>query len=60
MADEADIAQDYAERLIADGLARVNRTIPVGVPGECEYCGNDSPRLIGRACAPCRTLYKLP
>lgn len=60
MADEADIAQDYAERLIADGLARVPRTIPVGVAGECEHCGNDSPRLIGGACAPCRMRHKLP
>ena len=34
--------------------------IPVGQPGECEYCGHESKRLVGGACAPCRDRYGLP
>ena len=34
--------------------------IPVGQPGECEYCGLESKRLVGGACAPCRDRYGLP
>ena len=34
--------------------------IPVGQPGECEYCGFESKRLVGGACAPCRDKYGLP
>ena len=34
--------------------------IPIGRPGECEYCGHESKRLVGGACAPCRDRYGLP
>jgi RNA polymerase-binding transcription factor DksA len=62
MADVIDIANDRAladnERAIADARA-VAAAIPAGTPGECERCGQDSPRLVGGACAPCRTRYRL-
>ena len=29
-------------------------SMPVGEPGECCSCGDPSPRLVGRKCAPCR------
>lgn len=34
--------------------------MPVGQPGECRLCGEQSPRLVGKACARCRDLHKLP
>lgn len=37
-----------------------NYTIPKGSAGECEYCGEQSPRLINSACARCRDQYRLP
>jgi hypothetical protein len=63
MADEIDQANDRTmadnERAIADARA-VAAAIPLGTPGECERCGQDSQRLVGGACAPCRTRYRLP
>jgi hypothetical protein len=35
-------------------LRAARAAVPVGVPGECEQCGGDSPRLVGGRCAPCR------
>lgn len=61
MADPIDNAQDR-EQLDRE-LAIASRPSPVlapGAPGDCEYCGEWSGRLIGDACAPCRDRYKLP
>lgn len=62
MADVCDIAQDLidqeAERTLQK--ARIPFTLAAGEPGECEYCGNDSGRLIDRICAPCRDSRGLP
>lgn len=54
---ERDSILDEANlKVIRDRAA----AIPVGSPGECEYCGFDSKRLVGGACAPCRDKYGLP
>lgn len=62
MADIADMAQDIieqeAERTLAK--ARTPFTLAAGEPGECEYCGKASGRLIDGICAPCRDAYGLP
>ncbi len=63
MADIIDTANDYAE---ADTERAINaaRTeaaqIPSGIPGDCDFCGEWSGRLVGGACAPCRDARKLP
>lgn len=70
--DEADIAGQNEEFLrSADiGVARAQAAkIPAGVSGECEKCGDESPRLVlcddpkdGKilACARCRDERNLP
>lgn len=62
MADEIDIANDRAqadnERAIA--AARAGADLPHGEPGDCDYCGEWSGRLVNGACAPCRDRYRLP
>lgn len=61
MADNIDIAQAREE--IDRELAIASRPSPKlapGVPGDCDYCGEWSSRLVGGACAPCRDKYRLP
>lgn len=58
MADAADRAQQDTEFL--ENVRRTEYEIPEGESGECELCGEESPRLIGGACARCRDKYKLP
>jgi hypothetical protein len=55
MADEADRAQ-LNEELEREAMIRSAASAPFvpGVPGECERCGDDMPRLVGGLCAPCR------
>jgi RNA polymerase-binding transcription factor DksA len=63
MADEADISQARIEILEAAGVAAVREAaakMPAGTPGECELCGEESPRLVNGACARCRDKHKLP
>lgn len=60
MADEIDLAQAREEELRNEALAkRPKFYMPKGKPGECEFCGHWSGRLVGGACAPCRDRYKL-
>ena len=57
MPDIIDIANDYAAIEAESSLAMVRRAaaaIPAGEPGECEECGEESPRLVERMCARCR------
>jgi len=55
MADDIDRANEHAERLREEALARRDRaTLEPGKPGECEWCGRDTPRLVRGLCAPCR------
>jgi hypothetical protein len=61
--DIIDQANDRAAEYIADREAEIRRRaeqIPAGEPGECDYCGTPTPRLVGGACAPCRDRYRLP
>lgn len=62
MADEADIANDRAAIAAQAAVDQVRRKAPLnpGVPGECDKCGEQSARLIGGACAPCRDKFRLP
>lgn len=61
MADEADIASGYESADRERALARVRERarLDPGEPGECRVCGEDSPRLVRGACAPCRDRYGL-
>jgi len=59
MADEIDIANDYAQKLEERNVAAIRAAaadIPAGVPGECESCGLESKRLVNDMCAPCRDM----
>lgn len=63
MADDIDLAQARAEEDTDRAIAAVRKsaaTIPAGEPGLCDLCGEWSGRLVGGACAPCRTRYRLP
>lgn len=54
MTDIVDVAADLADQHVARLVARVDPTIPAGVAGECEECGEIMPRLIGGRCGYCR------
>lgn len=54
MADNADFAADQIEIHTARAIEYARRPIPVGVPGICNQCGDDMPRLVNGRCAPCR------
>lgn len=60
MADEVDRANEYAEVDRQDAIRRASKPMPPGEPGECIYCGEQSQRLVGGACAPCRDKRRLP
>ncbi len=63
MADIADVTGERMEVQEAADIAEIRRKaaeIPKGVPGECKRCGEQSWRLVGGACAPCRDKFKLP
>ena len=63
MADIADVTGERMEVQEAADIAAIRRKaaeMPKGVPGECERCGEDMPRLINGVCAPCRDRHKLP
>lgn len=59
MADEIDIAQEHEQKERARAIAAASRDIPPGYPGECDFCGEWSGRLVGDACAPCRDKWRL-
>ncbi len=55
MADEIDRANDYVEAIREAAIAsRKSAIIDPGQPGECDWCGRDTPRLVRGLCAPCR------
>lgn len=63
MADIIDDANDRAEADTERAIAAARKTaaeIPVGVPGDCDFCGEWYGRLVGGACAPCRDQRGLP
>lgn len=54
MADEADRAAEYEQRMRDQAISAARAELPPGKPGECDLCGEWSGRLIDGACAPCR------
>jgi len=54
MADEIDRANEYIDAMTAAALKKVTAEIPKGEPGECDWCGEYTPRLVNNACAKCR------
>lgn len=53
--DSLDLAADFAERERAALVARrAGSGLAHSVPGECDECGRDAPRLIAGVCVPCR------
>ncbi len=62
MADEIDQTDERDMPLLEANVAAVRAraaAIPVGEPGECEHCGEYTPRIVRGACAPCRDKYNL-
>lgn len=59
MPDDIDLAQERDYISTTASIRANSRDIQPGEPGECEYCGEWSGRLINGACAPCRDKYKL-
>lgn len=63
MPDEIDIAQEQEQADTARSISSARAAaaaIPAGHAGECDYCGEWSPRIVGRACARCRDKRRLP
>lgn len=63
MADDADVSQARMEReqaLRERAPAERPYRMPFGPPGECDFCGEYSVRLVSGACAPCRDRRGLP
>jgi hypothetical protein len=54
MADQIDLAQHYAETMLAEAIRIARQPVPAGAPGTCSDCGDESPRLVDGRCAPCR------
>jgi hypothetical protein len=55
MADVADLAAEFVEAHLDRSIrAAVTAPFDPGVPGECDNCLNDSPRLVKGICARCR------
>lgn len=54
MADVADYANDVAQAALDRSIRAARADIVIGVAGECQECGDDSPRLVTGRCAPCR------
>ena len=60
--DDADKADGLIAAREKEALAAAQRAVadmPQGVPGECELCGEEWPRLVRGVCAPCRDKHKL-
>lgn len=54
MADQVDLAQHYADTMLAEAIRVARQPVPEGEPGTCEECGDESGRLVEGRCAPCR------
>lgn len=58
-ADRAQMDAEAVEAARAKKRAGARYKMPEGVPGECDFCGEWSGRLIKGFCAPCRDRYRL-
>lgn len=54
MADDVDMANELAANHLERSLRAARAAVPTGVPGECEECGEEMPRLIDGRCGYCR------
>lgn len=54
MADEIDRANALAEADLERSIRAARQPIPAGVPGECDNCGDNMPRLVNGLCGYCR------
>ncbi len=59
MSDIADNADREIDLTIRAARLLAAKPMAKGVPGECELCGEDSPRLVFNVCPPCRDKYHL-
>lgn len=59
-ADPLDEAQNLTQKLIDAGIDECRKPLAAGEPGTCDFCGEESMRLIGGNCARCRDKYGLP
>ncbi len=57
--DDIDRAQEREQLATAAAIALAARDLPAGEAGECDFCGEHSPRLVRSACARCRDEYGL-
>ena len=58
--DEADRASYFIESVVDDHVKeamRIAAEIPVGIPGECDGCGEFFTRLVDGMCGRCRDKY---
>ena len=53
-----DLQERERQRRVEEAQRRA-AAIPKGVPGECDFCGKDRPRLINGYCASCRDKKRL-
>ena len=61
MDDDIDRAEERARIAVDARVAQIRANVELrGEPGECDHCGEQSPRLVQGACVPCRTKLKLP
>jgi RNA polymerase-binding transcription factor DksA len=54
MADEIDQANELASQHLDRSIRAARAPVPAGVPGQCEECGEEMPRLVGGRCGFCR------
>lgn len=56
-----ELTEALNEKIKQSNIQKIRRKakIPEGMKGECDYCGNYSPRIVFGACAKCRDQYKL-
>lgn len=58
--DIIDKANERADKELSAILETLEPyEIPSGIAGECDYCGEEAPRLINDACPRCRDKYNL-
>jgi RNA polymerase-binding transcription factor DksA len=60
MPDETDRLQELRDFENASIIESARAEIPKGEPGECAECGEESLRLVGGRCAPCRDSWRKP
>lgn len=62
MTDEVDRSEAEGTFLVDAQIRHIHSKvthIPMGVPGECDKCGETKPRLVDGNCCKCRDKFKL-